>query len=89
MLPNCDVKTCYSVVGSLLSLKFTLRNKLYKKQHELNVFLNTSGGIAPLFAISRQPPEIAYAAPILIASLAHHAIIAELRLPAKLNLVFP
>ena len=41
-------------------------------------------------AHSRSPiPGTAKAIPICIASLAYHAIIAELRLTAKLNLVFP
>ena len=52
------------------------------------------GGCRPLLAIACQPPETAYAVPIwnasqsVLASLARHGMIAELRLPAALNLVF-
>ena len=52
------------------------------------------GGYSPLLAIACQPPGTAYAVPIriasqsVLASLARHGMIAVLRLPADLNLVF-
>ena len=62
---------------------------------ELHIYLGTIlqnytelGGYRPLLAIACQPPRTAYAVPIRIASLARHGMIAELRLPAALNLVF-
>ena len=50
--------------------------------------------LSSLLVNSRQLPGTVYAVPIqiaqqsVVASLARHAIIAELRLPTKLNLIF-
>ena len=69
---------------------------LTKQIHESMTIdkLKLLGGYCPLLAITRQPPETAYAVPTRIVSqsvltlLARHGMIAELRLPAALNLVF-
>ena len=60
------------------------------------MFFSITRGLSPhLLAIARQPPGTAYVVPIritlrsVLTSLAHHAMVAELRLPIKLNLVFP
>ena len=98
---SCNVTGAFLIAKDFLLLYFkkisdlkkVMRLKNYKETKKVNAirFFRILGGYRPLLAIACQPPGTANAVPIriawqsVLASLARHDMIAELRLPAALK----